>query len=73
MATQPFIGTVMILVGVGTALYWRYGLDLSGSIYEVMPGMLAGFAVYGAARLCVPASSLAPAAPIVVTTAGEQT
>jgi hypothetical protein len=45
------IGTAMILAGVGTALFWKYGLKLSDSIYEVLPGMLAGFTVYGAARL----------------------
>jgi sodium/proline symporter len=45
------VGTAMILAGVGTALYWKYGLKFSDSIYEVLPGMLAGFGVYGAARL----------------------
>jgi hypothetical protein len=45
------IGTAMILVGVGTALSWKYGLKLSDSIYEVLPGMLVGFVTYGAARL----------------------
>lgn len=52
------VGSAMILAGVGTALYWRYGLDLSGSIYEVLPGMLAGFATYGLIRLCVPDSKI---------------
>lgn len=45
------VGTAMILAGVGTALLWKYGLELADSIYEVMPGMLAGFAAYGIARL----------------------
>jgi sodium/proline symporter len=41
----------MILVGLASALGWRYGLGYSGSVYEVLPGMAAGFLVYGAARL----------------------
>lgn len=45
------IGLTMILAGLGTALFWRYGLELSGSMYEVLPGMVAGFVLYGAARL----------------------
>lgn len=36
----------MILGGLGTALVWRYQLKLSGSLYEVMPGMGAGFFIY---------------------------
>jgi sodium/proline symporter len=46
------VGSAMILGGLGTALGWRYGLKLSSSLYEVLPGMLAGFLVYGAARVC---------------------
>lgn len=45
------IGSAMILGGLGAALAWRYGLRWSSSIYEGLPGMLAGFAIYGAARL----------------------
>jgi sodium/proline symporter len=45
------VGAAMILGGLGTALLWRYGLELSSSMYEVLPGMAAGFVVYGAARL----------------------
>lgn len=43
--TNPLAACIM-LAGLGTALFWRYGLKLSGSLYEVMPGMLAGFAIY---------------------------
>ncbi|MFN0055988.1 MAG: sodium/proline symporter [Planctomycetales bacterium] len=42
-----FIGAAMMICGLGTALVWRYQLELSSSIYEVLPGMLAGFMVYG--------------------------
>jgi sodium/proline symporter len=45
------VGVLMMLGGLATALLWRYALRLSDSMYEVLPGMLAGFAVYGLARL----------------------
>ena len=40
----------MMVIGIATALIWNLGLDLSGAIYEVFPGMAAGIAVYGIAR-----------------------
>ena len=46
-----FIGVVMMLTGVFAAAIWNGVLQLSGSIYEVLPGMLAGFLVYGFWRL----------------------
>ena len=45
------VGVTMMLVGIVTAAVWNGVLKLSGSIYEVLPGMLAGFLVYGVARL----------------------
>ena len=36
----------MMGVGIATALFWNLGLNLSGVIYEVFPGMAAGMAVY---------------------------
>lgn len=36
---------VMLLAGAGTAIAWR-ALGLHGDVYEGMPGILAGFAVY---------------------------
>jgi sodium/proline symporter len=45
------VGVTMMLVGIVTAAVWNGVLKLSGSIYEVLPGMLAGFLVYGIARL----------------------
>ena len=45
------VGVTMMLVGIATAAIWNGILKLSGSIYEVLPGMLAGFLVYGIARL----------------------
>ncbi|SDJ94713.1 sodium/proline symporter [Microbulbifer yueqingensis] len=42
---------VMSIVGLATALLWRYGLGWHSHIYEGMPGILAGLAVYGGSRL----------------------
>jgi sodium/proline symporter len=36
----------MILAGTACMLAWRYGTDLSASLYEVLPGMLGGFLSY---------------------------
>jgi len=55
------LGTAMIVSGLATALVWRYGLELSSSMYEVLPGMAAGFAVYGLARLVWPLPETVPA------------
>jgi sodium/proline symporter len=41
----------MRVIGIATALFWNLGLQLSDAIYEVFPGMAAGMAVYGIARL----------------------
>ncbi|MEM9507350.1 MAG: sodium/proline symporter [Cyanobacteria bacterium P01_E01_bin.35] len=44
------VGVSMMVVGLSTAAIWNGVLKLSGSIYEVLPGMAAGFFVYGLAR-----------------------
>ena len=40
----------MMGVGIATALIWNLGFNLSNAIYEVLPGMSAGIAVYGIAQ-----------------------
>ncbi|NEO91540.1 MAG: hypothetical protein F6K56_15385 [Moorea sp. SIO3G5] len=40
----------MMGIGIATALIWNLGLHLSSAIYEVLPGMAAGMAVYGIAQ-----------------------
>ena len=45
------VGVTMMVVGVATAAIWNGVLGLSGSIYEVLPGMLASFLVYGIVRV----------------------
>ena len=40
-----------MLVGIFVSMYWKLGLELSGAVYEVFPGMAAGFLVYAIALL----------------------
>jgi sodium/proline symporter len=46
----PQLATAMMLAGIATVIVWRFALNLSGAMYEVLPGMIAGFAVYAASR-----------------------
>lgn len=46
------VAIAMMTAGIGTALVWRIGLNLSQDIYEVLPGMVASLAIYGLFR-CV--------------------
>ncbi len=46
---SPSTAIAMMVVGIATALVWNLGLHLSAAIYEVLPGMAAGMAVYGMA------------------------
>ena len=50
---------LMSLAGLGTALLWRW-LGWHGSVYEGMPGILAGLGVFAIGRLCraVPAGKI---------------
>lgn len=43
---RPVVGVAMMITGVAVAAFWNMTLQFSASIYEVLPGMLAGFAVY---------------------------
>ena len=45
------VAVTMMIIGLATAAIWNGVLQLSGSIYEVLPGMLAGFLVYGLSLL----------------------
>lgn len=47
------VGNLMMLVGSSTAFFWKFA-DLSGVLYEIVPGMLAAFAVLGVALLLRP-------------------
>ena len=39
--------TTMIAAGLGAVLLWRFGLQWQGHIYDALPGMTVGFAIYG--------------------------
>ncbi len=40
------IAIAMMVIGIASAMTWKLGLQLSGAVYEVFPGMVAGFLVY---------------------------
>ncbi|NER20272.1 MAG: sodium/proline symporter [Symploca sp. SIO1C2] len=44
------VAIAMMIVGIAAAITWNLGLNLSGAIYEVLPGMTASFIVYGIAN-----------------------
>ena len=48
------IAVAMIFAGTATVLSWNLGLKLSSVLYEVLPGMAAGFLVYALALLFYP-------------------
>ena len=45
------VAIAMMLIGIFVSMYWKLGLRLSGAVYEVFPGMLAGFIIYLLANL----------------------
>ncbi|MFN3197342.1 MAG: sodium/proline symporter [Bradymonadia bacterium] len=45
-SVSPALGGTMIVAGVATVLVWKYVLEWGGGLYEVLPGMLAGFLIY---------------------------
>lgn len=40
------VAIAMMLGGIAAALFWKLGLNLSGVVYEVLPGMAAGGIIY---------------------------
>lgn len=45
------VAIAIMLSGIAASLFWKLGLDLSDAVYEVFPGMAAGFIVYAIASL----------------------
>jgi sodium/proline symporter len=44
----PSVVAVLTMAGgIAGVLVWRYGLGYNGAVYDVLPGMLSGFSVYG--------------------------
>ena len=48
---SPQLATAMMLAGIAAVIAWRFAFNLSGAMYEVLPGMIAGFAVYAVGRI----------------------
>ena len=40
-----------MMIGLLTVLLWRFGLKLTGAVYDALPAMLMGFIIYGVGRL----------------------
>ncbi|MDY7012318.1 MAG: sodium/proline symporter [Cyanobacteriota bacterium] len=51
LPVSALVGGSMMIVGIAVAALWNGVYKLSGSVYEVLPGMTAGFLVYGIFRL----------------------
>ena len=49
------LGLAMMVAALAAMLFWRFGLGFDASLYEVFPGMLTGFLVYGVVQ-CWPGS-----------------
>ena len=43
---STIVAIAIMIVGIATAMIWKLALGLSGAVYEVFPGMAAGFLVY---------------------------
>jgi sodium/proline symporter len=48
---SPIWGAAMMIGGAASALYWRYGLELGDAVFDVLPGMLGGFLIFGLSML----------------------
>lgn len=40
------VALFMMLISIATVLVWRYALELTNDVYEILPGFIAGFTVY---------------------------
>lgn len=48
---NPRLATAMIVTGLATVFLWRFGLGFGDDVFEVLPGMVAGWAVYALGRM----------------------
>ena len=48
---SPIWGTAMMIGGTASALLWRYGFEFGDAVFDVLPGMLGGFLIFGASVL----------------------
>ena len=49
---SPIWGIAMMIGGTASALVWRYGFEFSDAVFDVLPGMLGGFFIFGLSKLC---------------------
>jgi sodium/proline symporter len=54
---SPIWGVAMMIGGTASALFWRYGLEFGDAVFDVLPGMLGGFLIFGISVLCRSAES----------------
>lgn len=47
----PFLSILMMALSLITVLLWRFLFKLNGAVYEILPGLLVSFAVYGIYRV----------------------
>jgi len=52
LSVSPIWGAAMMIGGTASALVWRYGLGFGDDIFDVLPGMLGGFLIFGLSKLC---------------------
>jgi len=57
---SPIWGTAMMLGGTASALVWRYGFEFGDAVFDVLPGMLGGFLIFGLSKLCRTAKDSGP-------------
>jgi len=50
----------MMIGGTASALVWRFGFEFSDAVFDVLPGMLGGFLIFGISRLCTTAKEPGP-------------
>jgi len=49
---SPIWGIAMMIGGTASALVWRYGFEFGDAVFDVLPGMLGGFLIFGLSKLC---------------------
>jgi len=57
---SPIWGIAMMIGGTAMALVWRFGFEFGNAIFDVLPGMLGGFLIFGLSRFCGTAKDSVP-------------
>ncbi|NES02106.1 MAG: sodium/proline symporter [Okeania sp. SIO2F4] len=52
------VAITMMIIGIIVSIIWKLGLNLSSATYEVFPGMVAGFIVYGISNFLIKPKNL---------------